>query len=219
MSSSTAALSRLATIDIFADEPAGHIYRVAARLIHEQGFDATSMSTIADANELTKAGLYYYVKSKKELLFKISSLVMDLLEMHVIEPARCIAEPMDRLRTIILHHAFLLTHETGPLAILTDEVDGLEVKDRRNIVARKRSYFELVRSTLEELRGQGRLRSVNTTVAAFSLLGMVMWIARWYSAEGPLSREQVAEDIASIALSAVLTGTKPQEIRPFENPS
>jgi hypothetical protein len=79
--------------------------------------------------------------------------------------------------------------------------------------------FELVRSTLEELRGQGRLRSVNTTVAAFSLLGMVMWIARWYSAEGPLSREQVAEDIASIALSAVLTGTKPQEIRPFENPS
>ncbi len=217
MSSTSPTLEALATPDLFEDDRAGHIYRIAAKLIHKQGFDATSMSAIADAAELTKAGLYYYVKSKKELLFKITSLAMDLLEKHVVEPARGVKEPLDRLRAIVLQHSYLLTHETGALAILTDEVAGLEPGDRKIIVARKRSDFDLVRSTLEELRSDGRLRAVDTTVAAFSLLGMVMWIARWYSAEGPLSRDRVAEDIAEIALGAVLSGTGAGQIQTLGN--
>ncbi len=219
MSQTTATLDPMIGADLFDDERSGQIYRIAARLIHEQGFDATSMSAIADAAELTKAGLYYYVKSKKELLFKITSMAMDLLERFVVEPARNIAEPRQRLRTIIRNHAYLLTHDNGPLAILIDEVDGLEPNDRQLIVDRKRSYFELVRGTLEELRAEGLLREVDGTVAAFSLLGMVMWIARWYSPAGTLSRDQVAEDIAEIALGAVLSGVAPGNIRPFENRS
>lgn len=41
------------------------IYTKAAEIFHEQGFDATSMSSIAAAVDLTKAGLYYYIESKR----------------------------------------------------------------------------------------------------------------------------------------------------------
>ena len=34
------------------------IYNKAAEIFHERGFDATSMSSIASAVDLTKAGLY-----------------------------------------------------------------------------------------------------------------------------------------------------------------
>ena len=44
------------------------------------------------------------------------------------------------------------------------------------------------------------------TVAAFSLLGMVMWIPRWYSADGPLTDEQVVDHITKVALNSVLSG-------------
>jgi len=194
---------------LFNDERAGVIYRTAAQMIYENGFDATSMSQIADAVKLTKPGLYYYVKGKKELLFAIMSFAMDLLEAEVIRPAEKIADPAERLRAIVAEHARLLTHEQGTLAILIDEVDGLSEEYRRKIVGRKRDYLDFVRGTLEELRRAGRLRNVDTTVAAFSMLGMVMWLSRWYSADGRLRSSEVVRDVTEIALGGLLCEPEP----------
>lgn len=191
---------------LFDDDRAGKIYRTAARMIYEKGFDATSMSEIAEAVELTKPGLYYYVKGKKELLFAIMNYAMDRLDNEVVGPASLIPDPEERLKMIVRQHARLLTRETGAVAILIDEVGGLGEEQRTAITARKRSYFDLLRTTLDDLKGVGRLRSVDTTTATFSLLGMLMWISRWYDAQGRLKAEQVVEDLTEIAMGAVLAG-------------
>lgn len=36
------------------------IYCKAAQIFHDHGYDATSMSDLAKALDITKAGLYYY---------------------------------------------------------------------------------------------------------------------------------------------------------------
>ena len=77
------------------------IYTKAAEIFHEQGFDATSMSIIAAAVDLTKAGLYYYIESKEDLLFAIMNYAMERLETEVIEPSRQVADPSERLQE---HH-------------------------------------------------------------------------------------------------------------------
>ena len=192
--------------DLFDDKRAGGIYRTAAQMIYEKGFAATSMNEIADAVELTKPGLYYYVKGKKELLFSIMGFAMDLLDGEVIGPAREIRDPEERLRIIIRQHARLLTREPGALAILIDEVGGLSPEQREKITRRKRAYFDFLRQTLEELKEAGRLLPVDPTVAAFSLLGMVMWISRWYAPEGSLASEEVVRNITDIAASGVILG-------------
>lgn len=189
---------------LFDDERAGKIYRTAARMIYEKGFDGTSMSEIADAVDLTKAGLYYYVKGKKELLYAIMSFAMDLLDRQVVRPAEKIRDPEARLRALVSEHARLLTHDTSALVILMDEVGSLSEEYRNQIVGRKRSYFELVRRTLDDLSAQGKLQAVDTTVAAFSLLGMVMWLARWYTPGGRLAAGEVVGDMTRIALAGVL---------------
>ena len=189
---------------LFDDERAGAIYRTAARMIYEKGFDATSMNEIAEAVDLTKPGLYYYVKGKKELLFSIMSFAMDRLDEEVIGPAREIADSQERLRWIVRQHARLLTREAGVLGILMDEVSGLSPEQKTRITARKREYFDLLRSTLDELAAEGRLRELDTTVAAFSILGMVMWLARWFDSEGDLSGDRVAENLVEIAVAGML---------------
>lgn len=189
---------------LFEDERAGKIYRAAARMIYEKGFDATSMNDIAEAVEMTKAGVYYYVKGKEELLFAIMSFAMDLLDREVIRPAGRIADPEERLRAIVAEHARLLTHDTSALVILMDEVGSLAEDHRRRITGRKRSYFELLRRTLDELDAAGKLQPVDTTVAAFSILGMVMWLARWYRPGGRLASSEVVRDVTRSALRSVL---------------
>ena len=189
---------------VFDDERAGTIYRTAAKMIYEKGFAATSMNEIAEAVDLTKPGLYYYVKGKKELLFAIMNFAMDRLDEEVIGPAREIEDPGERLRIIVREHGRLLTHETGALAILIDEVRGLSEEQKQKITQRKRAYFDLLRETLEDLRQEGRLKSIDTTVAAFSLLGMVMWVSRWYDPGGPLDGDRVVQDLSEFAVAGLV---------------
>ncbi|MEM6794711.1 MAG: TetR/AcrR family transcriptional regulator [Acidobacteriota bacterium] len=189
---------------LYDDERAGRIYRVAAQIIYEKGFAATSMNEIAEAVELTKPGLYYYVKGKKELLFAIMSFAMDLLDVKVVEPALEIHDAAERLRCIVAEHARLLTHDAGALAILIDEVGGLSEPQRTAITARKRAYFDFIRETLDSLQSENRLHGVDTTTATFSLLGMVMWLSRWYQTQGRMSGDTVVRDLTEIALRSVV---------------
>ena len=182
------------------------IYTKAAEIFHEQGFDATSMSRIAAAVDLTKAGLYYYIESKEDLLFAIMDYAMGRLETRVIEPSRLVADTTERLKSIITRHCQLLTEGNQAITILTDEVEGLKPKHRKQILDRKRVYFDFVRETLEELKREGRLRDVNTTVATFSLFGTLLWLPRWYRVDGQLSGDEVADAITDIAAGGLLAG-------------
>jgi AcrR family transcriptional regulator len=56
------------------------ILRQAALTFLHNGYDATSMSQIAEGCGITKPGLYYHFKGKQDLLFAIMSHAMDLLE-------------------------------------------------------------------------------------------------------------------------------------------
>jgi AcrR family transcriptional regulator len=186
------------------------IYFFAARLFCEKGYDATSMSDIAEATGITKAGVYHFIPGgKKDLLFAIMSYGMDKLDRSVIEPAQAIADAEERLRAIITNHVKLITRgstEEGfnPVTVVVDEVAGLSAAHRRKIDQRKRVYVDLIRQTLEQLAGEGKLREVDVTVAAFSLLGMMLWLARWYHPDGRLTGDQMAEEISKMALGGIM---------------
>ena len=195
----------------------GEIYRVAAQIICEKGYDATSMSDIAEAVGITKAGIYHHIPGKKDLLFRIMNFGMDSLEELVITPARAVADAEQRLRTIIANHVRLITSRstpegTNPVTIVVEEVAGLTPAHRRKIDQRKRVYVDLVRDTLKQLKEEDKLTDVDVTTAAFSMLGMVLWLSRWYNPDGRLTPEQVAEEITKIALGGLLR-PPPRSIR------
>jgi AcrR family transcriptional regulator len=180
------------------------IYLKAAAIFHEKGFDATSMDDIARALGMTKAGLYYYIKGKQDLLFAIMTYAMDWLDRDVIEPARAVADPEQRLRLIIERHGLELMEGPPSITILSDEVAALSPRHRRQIVKRKRAYFDLVRDTLDELKTRGRLTEVDTTVAAFSIIGALMWLPRWYRSQGRLASDTILREITKLVLGGVL---------------
>jgi len=186
------------------DTRRAEICRTAAQIIHEQGYDATSVNDIARALGMTKPGLYHYISSKEALLFEILSFGMDQIDAEVVAPLAGVSDPEERLRGILIRHASIATRAHGAVAQLTDEIRALPPRARRKIQQRTRAYFELVRDTLAELKAAGRLRDVDVTVAAFSLLGMILWTPRWFRQGGRLTSEQVAAELAKIALAGLL---------------
>ena len=81
----------------------------------------------------------------------------------------------------------------------------LWLEDQRNIYRCSRCGKEFPRYYD---RPWGRLRDLDPTVAAFSLIGMILWLPRWFRPGGRLTTEQAANEIAEMALGGLL---KPAE--------
>jgi len=126
--------------------------RAAAQIFRDRGFDATSVSDIARALGLTKAGLYHYFDSKEALLFEIMSFGLDRVRDEVAVPVRAIRDPEDRLRQLIVRHARITTRGQGAVAHLGDEIRALPPASRKQLEERMRVYFDLIRDTLAELK-------------------------------------------------------------------
>ena len=191
-----------------SNERLAEIYRTAAQIILRKGYDATSVNDIANALGMTKAGLYHYINGKKELLFDIMNFGLWELDEEVAAPARDIADPAARLRFIIGAHARLVTRGQGAITILVDEVTALTPAQQRKITQSKRKYFDFLRGTLDELKAAGKMQDVDATAAAFSLLGMINWLSRWFQQGRALDEEQAAGEIVKIALHGLLRPSK-----------
>jgi len=182
------------------------ILRQAALTFLHNGYDATSMSQIAEGCGITKPGLYYHFKGKQDLLFAIMSHALDLLEQRSRAAMLSATSHEARLRSILHSHVRLITElEDGALTILVvTERNALRPEDRRIIEQRVRSYIALIRATLEGLRAAGRLREIDSAVATMTLLGLMVWTSRWYRRSGQLTGDEIANQVAELGLASVL---------------
>src|SRR5438046_9035020 len=80
------------------------VFEAAAEVFHRKGYDSTSMSDVASAAGLTKAGLYHHVSSKESLLYTVLDSGLDLTESYVMKPLEAIPDPLEPLKTMIDLH-------------------------------------------------------------------------------------------------------------------
>lgn len=187
-----------------SEKRVAEIYRVAANIINEKGYEATSMNDIARKLKLTKAGLYYYIDGKRDLLFAIIKFGMQQLEENVLEPCQAIEDPEERLKEIIERHTILILELGGSISILTDEIQSLTPANRKKIVAMKRVYMDFVRKTLRELRSQKKMRQINLNITAMNLFAVILGVARWYSPRKGWGSAKVAREISKFVMGAIV---------------
>lgn len=185
------------------DERAVDIYRKAAKIFRSKGFDATSMGDIAEAVDLTKGGLYYYIKGKEALLFAIMSFAMSSLETRVIHPTQAVVDPEERLAGMIAAHVALALDEQAPMLVLVDEEEGLNAQHRLHMRERKAKYFgafceaiEGVLSVRPEVRRDPR-------IATEVILSLVGGVVRWFEPGSGIEREELIRQVQEMGLDAV----------------
>ncbi len=187
------------------DERAVDIYRQAARIISVKGFDATSMGDIAETVDLTKGGLYYYIKGKKALLYAIMNFVLNLLEEDVIEIAEEEADPDRRLASLLSGYVRLVIDEPSAMNILVNEEEGLDASYRPKVMERKRAFADFLReSIVAVLEKQDRIPELDPTVAAHSVLGMVHGVVLWYKTECDLTPDELVDQVTQLALRGLI---------------
>ncbi len=181
-------------------EPRQEILRTAARLFQQQGYDATSMNDVAASLKLSKGGLYHHFQSKDEILYHIMSHAMDITEERVINVARRVEDPTERLRTLIrLHIGVVLSEEDREITVMLHENHPLPPALRRKINGRKKDYVHFVENLIADVQRQHNSTStVTPRAAAFALVGMINWIYKWYKPCGTLSVDAILRQFTDI---------------------
>ena len=181
------------------------ILETAARLICARGYEATSIQDIADACGLTKAGLYHHIESKEHLLLEIMNYGMDVFEEQVLSQVESIADPVERLRMCMEKNILLVTRGwSKEVTIILHEHATLQGRARNQIDARKKKYVRFLEKTIGEAVKAGKARPVNTTVATFAFLGMVLWIYKWYRKDGAVPDTAIARGMVDLFLHGLV---------------
>jgi TetR/AcrR family transcriptional regulator, cholesterol catabolism regulator len=172
----------------------------AAKVFAERGYHQTSMRDLARDSGMSLAGLYYYVKSKEELLFLIQDRNFEAVREGLREALEGVDDPLRQLTRFIENHLGYFASHMPEMKVLSHEMTSLTGEMQTRVDDRKREYTRVlmdILGALEKTHGPAR---VNRRVAAYALFGMMNWIYNWYDPLGDLGIEVLAQNICRLFL-------------------
>ena len=186
------------------DQKLVHVLKTSAAVFAGKGYHSTSMRDISRATKMSLSGLYYYFKSKEELLF----LIQDYCFSTVIDDCRRLLEgvddPIRRLKLLIENHLNYFVQNMNEMKVLSHEADSISGDLFKKVNTKKRQYVNLVMNLLDEIARENRVEGVDVRVATFSLFGMMNWIYNWYNPRKDVDVAGLSNNITRLFLSGFL---------------
>ena len=175
----------------------------ALRLFAREGYAAVSMRAIAAEVGVQAGALYLYTPDKQTLLF-------DLMREHLEEVLAAWAAvrpdpalPAERLAAFARFHVNHHIDRPEAVFIAYMELRALTPANFARIEALRRAYEGELEAILREGAHSGAFRLPDARLAARALIAMLTGVTTWYRAGGPMSRAEVADAYAALALRAV----------------
>jgi len=179
------------------------IYDKSLDLFMKNGYDATSMSMIADAIGTSKPNLYHYCSSKEDLLFRIQ---LDEIQNHfipILDEVEKIADPRDRLSVFLRRFTLRVISSPAP-ALLVQEMRRMSRKHQYEIKSIWRRSYKIIDESIKELQQMGTARKGRSSFLAFLGAGMVFWIAQWFDYSRQINAEELADTVIQVFLNGLL---------------
>ena len=186
--------ARKAAGDSKQSKPATRLEEVlqsAANIFFAKGFHATSIEDVARDVGMLKGSLYYYIKSKEDLLFQLLLAGIEDGDAFIARQIDPEGEPVEQLEKAIRAQIDYIIQNRVPFGLFLHEFDSLSGKRQHKLIAvmsRYNSRFvELVRRGQE----QGEIIQGEPWIIVNGILGMCNWLYRWYDPEQVADPEQI----------------------------
>jgi AcrR family transcriptional regulator len=181
------------------------IYKTVAALFAQNGYERTSIRDITRELGMSTSSLYYYFKSKEELLFDLMNDAMDKSLTGIEEICASKLSLVEKMNETIRFYTTFYASNREQLILLVHDVDSLNHSFQQLLIKKERRHAELLKGILKELKNEGRLKDLHPTVAAFTFYGMIHWLFKWYDPSGSVSPGKLADTFLEIFTSGVLS--------------
>lgn len=176
------------------------IREVAAELFYEHGYEATSLRQIAREARLQVGSLYNHINGKEDLLVEIMLGIMSDLLAAQRAALEGVADPGERLRVFVDTHIRYHAHHARDVFIGNTELRSLSKANRKQVVALRDEYEQILLGLVQELAKSGRIDVLDPRMQTFAILALGAHVASWYDPQGPMSLDDIAETHTRIAL-------------------
>jgi TetR/AcrR family transcriptional regulator, cholesterol catabolism regulator len=167
------------------------VLQSAANIFFAKGFHATSIEDVARDVGMLKGSLYYYIKSKEDLLFQLLLAGIEDGDAFIAQQIDPGGDPVEQLEKAIRAQIDYIIQNRVPFGLFLHEFDSLSGKRQHKLIAvmsRYNSRFvELVR------RGQelGKIMQGEPWIIVNGILGMCNWLYRWYDPDQVSDPEKI----------------------------
>jgi TetR/AcrR family transcriptional regulator, cholesterol catabolism regulator len=168
----------------------------AAETFREKGYHNTTIDDIAEAAGISRPTVYKYTKSKQWLLDRmVAELEQDLGD-RLEKLMRAEHDPLTRLRLAIKANIAAATENRTFYAIAFSEQTELSNHARERFTTWAHDVTLTFKDLLDECLFAGSLPDgTDTWLAANLILSMFTSLHRWYDADGPVSPEQLSDQV------------------------
>ena len=188
------------------DEKLQQLLKTSAGIFADKGFDSTSIRDIARSTGMSLAGLYYYFRTKEELLCLIQEQCLLTLLENWEKSAATKKSARARLVLFVENHLGFFLHNMNEMKVMSHEDRSLTGEYQDRVLELKRRYVKILMDLVEELQREEKVEKLDIRVAALSLFGMMNWIYTWYNPGRDLTLAALIEQMLRIYLFGVLRG-------------
>lgn len=182
------------------------VLKSAATVFAQRGYQRASIRDLARAAEMSVAGLYYYCKSKEELLFAVCYHSFDVLLRSLQRSLKDVSDPEEQLQVFILNHfEYFLTHVEA-MKVVSHEAGMLSGEFDARVTEIKRQYYLRCQQIVQLLLGERDADSPRLRTTTLALFGMINWVYTWYRP----GRDEDANGLANGMTELFLHGVRPQ---------
>lgn len=179
------------------------VLQSAANIFFAKGFHATSIEDVARDVGMLKGSLYYYIKSKDDLLFRLLLAGIEDGDAYIAKQIDPAGEPVEQLERAIRAQIDYIIQNRVPFGLFLHEFDSLSGKRQHKLISvmsRYNSRFvELVRRGQE----QRKLMAGEPWLVVNGILGMCNWLYRWYDTDQISDPEQVKQVFLRMILQGI----------------
>jgi len=176
------------------------ILRAASKVIAKDGFEGASVRDVAASGKIGLSGIYYYFKSKDEMLYAIQHHAFSTLVDQLQERLKTAQTPEDRLKAVIDNHFRFFVENMDEFKVCVHEIDSLSGKLYRSVLEKRQEYFNLVRKAVDGIYGKP---SYETDLATLFLFGSLNWVYMWYDPKKNADVNKLSSNFLKVLLNGI----------------
>ena len=180
------------------------ILSTAAKIFRTKGYHNATVQEIADGIGMQKGSLYYYMKSKEELLYEIiNSSTNNYLEslFEIINPN----EPADIIiKKAIWVHMQPIEKEHDKIYVFINEFQSLSDNYRMEAEIKVHQYENLFKSIIDRGKKEGVFKpETDSKIILLGMVGMCNWTVRWYQTKKKFCMKEISGMYADMVLEGI----------------
>jgi AcrR family transcriptional regulator len=179
------------------------IIDTSAPLFARNGYHATGITELCEANDLGKGALYHYIGSKEELLAAIHDRVMDEVMIGADRVAEAGGTPSAQLAMLGEELLDVIHRYPDHVWVFLHEFPALTGERAARFRARRGEYEQRVEAVLQSGVESDEFRELDPWLTARAWFGMHNYTYLWLRPGGRLSARDVAKPFADIFMHGI----------------